>query len=177
MWNLWLIISFPKHFWKSNHLTMPNGNERATIDSFFFKFQNNLVTSWLLIFLHQIDFMFSLFHIFFSSPWFYLCIKRKTKNQMETWNSKINVSTFFLFSNAYLIIIVYRLFFFIFYLLLTFPFWCLPSFLYAPSHMTCLCLLFEANTFTEFLSWKRKTKWTRISSLIRWILGIPYRHI
>jgi hypothetical protein len=93
----------------------------------FLKFQNNLVTSWLLIFLHQIDFMFSLFHIFFFfSPWFYLCIKRKTKNQMETWNSKINVSTFFLFSNAYLIIIVYRLFFIIFYLLLTFPFWCLP---------------------------------------------------
>ena len=78
----------------------------------FLKFQNNLVTSWLLIFLHQIDFMFSLFHIFFSSPWFYLCIKRKTKNQMETWNSKINVSTFFLFSNAYLIIIVYRPFFY-----------------------------------------------------------------
>jgi hypothetical protein len=121
-------------------------------------------------------FPFSYFLFFVLRPWFYLCIKRKAKNQMETWNSKINVSTFFLFSNAYLIIIVYRLFF-IFYLLLTFPFWCLPSFLYAPSHMTCLCLLFEANTFTEFLSWKRKTKWTRISSLIRWILGIPYRHI
>lgn len=91
---------------------MPNGNERATIDSFFLNFKIIWSRLGCLYFCIKLISCFPFHHIFFSSPWFYLCIKRKAKNQMETWNSKINVSTFFLFSNAYLIIIVYRLFFY-----------------------------------------------------------------